>query len=177
MAARMYSHAFIACDPRSGSKGLEINVVLRRGITVQGRVLGAGWAAGPGDLDVQPDHARSGSRIMADLEGFLPYGTVRNGRFQVHGLDPDIEVPVYFLEPKHELGATAHLSGKSAAGGPVTIRLEPCGTAKARLVDPVGKPIAGYRALAPDRDVSSRPAHSPVAPRRTMAVWRPMLQA
>ncbi len=142
---RMYSHGFIACDPRSGSKGLEINVVLRRGITVQGRVLAP---------DGQPTQETwMFSRIMLDPAPVswriwgVPsnYGTVRNGRFQVHGLDPDIEVPVYFLEPKRGLGAVAHLSGRSAAGGPVTIRLEPCGTAKARLVDSIGKPIAGYR--------------------------------
>ena len=30
-----------------------------------------------------------------------------------HGLDPDAEVPVYFLEPKRKLGATVNLSGKS----------------------------------------------------------------
>ena len=67
---------------------------------------------------------------------------MRNGRFAVHGLDPDTEVPVYFLEPKRKLGAGVNLSGKSAAGGPVTVRLEPCGAAKARLVDPDGKPVA-----------------------------------
>ncbi len=142
---RVYSHSFIACDPRSGSNGLKINVVLRRGITVQGRTLAP---------DGQPTQdTRLFSRIL--LEPYpIPWrswsfssriGTVRDGRFQIHGLDPDIAVPVYFLEPKRRLGATAHLSGKSAAGGPVTIRLEPCGTAKARLVESTGKPIAGYR--------------------------------
>ena len=71
------------------------------------------------------------------------HGNVRNGRFQVHGLAPDTEVPVYFLEPKRKLGAVVNLSVKSAAGGPVTVRLEPCGAARARLVDPDGKPVVG----------------------------------
>ena len=73
------------------------------------------------------------------------HGSVKSGRFEIHGLDPDAEVPVYFLDPHHKLGATAEFTGKSAAGGPVTVRLEPCGTAKARLVDAGGKPVAGYR--------------------------------
>ncbi len=71
------------------------------------------------------------------------HGRVRNGRFEVHGLDPDTEVPVYFLDPKRKLGGVVNLSVKSAAGGPVTVRLEPCGAARARLVDPGGKPFAG----------------------------------
>ena len=70
---------------------------------------------------------------------------MKSGRFEVHGLDPGVEVPVYFLDPHHKLGATADFSGKSAASGPVTIRLQSCGTAKARLVDSSGKPLAGYR--------------------------------
>ena len=38
------------------------------------------------------------------------------------------------------------LTGKSAAGGPITVRLEPCGMAKARLVNLSGNPVAAYRA-------------------------------
>ena len=70
---------------------------------------------------------------------------MKSGRFEIHGLDPGVEVPVYFLDPHHKLGATANFSGKSAAGGPITVRLQSCGTAKARLVDSSGKPVAGYR--------------------------------
>ena len=150
---RGYSHAFIACDPKPGSHGLEIHGVLRRGATVHGRVL---------TPDGQPaQETRMFSRVILEpwvnpwRHWFNASGLVmvRNGRFQVHGLDPDTEVPIYFLEPRQRLGATVHLSGKSAAVGPATVRLEPCGTAKARLVNPGGKPIAGYRGQSsPDRD-------------------------
>ncbi len=30
------------------------------------------------------------------------HGSVKSGRFEVHGLDPDAEVPVYFLDPNHQ---------------------------------------------------------------------------
>ena len=91
------------------------------------------------------------SRVMLSPPGGMrqtwrgdQHGNARNGRFELHGLDPDAEVPVYFLEPNRKLGATAYFSGKSASGGPVTVRLQPCGTAQARLVDPDGKPVGGF---------------------------------
>ena len=59
------------------------------------------------------------------------------------GSTPTREVPVHLLQPDRKLGATVRLSGKSAAGGPVTVRLEPCGMAMARLVGPDGKPLGG----------------------------------
>ena len=73
------------------------------------------------------------------------HGNVRNGRFELHGLATDPEIPVFFLEPKRKLGAMVNISGKSGSGGPITVRLASCGTARARLVDSAGKPLAGYR--------------------------------
>ena len=138
-----YAHAIVACDPKPGGAGLEVNAVLRRGLTVKGRVVGP---------DGQPvQDTQMWSRILLKptptiwrLWGGYYHDTARDGRFELNGLDPDAETSVYFFEPRREFGATAHLSGESAAGGPVTVRLEPCGTAKARLVDPGGKPVEKY---------------------------------
>jgi hypothetical protein len=71
---------------------------------------------------------------------------VFDGRFALHGLAADVEVPAYFLEPGRKLGASATFSGRSAAAEPATVRLEPCGTARARLVTPDGKPLDRYPA-------------------------------
>ena len=93
----------------------------------------------------------------------------RRGRVtsRLHCLDPDVETPVYFLDAKRKLGAIVILSSKSIAlmtlasqpdgrvepgakiafsdesmvRGPITVRLAPCSAAKARLVDPDGKPV------------------------------------
>ena len=138
---RVYSNAFILCDPKSGSADLEVNVELRRGVTVRGEVIGS---------DSQPvSDTWMISRGMLGPAGSWQgwqHGNTRNGRFDIHGLDPDSEVPVHFLEPNRKLGVTAHFSGKAASGGPVTVRLEPCGTATARLIDTVGKPVVGFSA-------------------------------
>ncbi len=141
---RWYAHAFIDCDLKSGSDSREVNVVLRRGMTVKARVVGP---------DGQPvREAQVFSRTIT-LPQPIPWrswsgryhGDVRNGRCEFHGLAEGVELPAFFLDPKRQIGARVQVSSK-AAGGPLTVALEPCGTASARLIDPAGKPIAGYRA-------------------------------
>jgi RNA polymerase sigma factor (sigma-70 family) len=140
---RTYAHAFIACDVKPESESQEVNAVLRRGVTLAGRAIG------PDDRPVRD------AQMIARLFPYPPFrswtqwlgtdhGRVLDGRFALHGLDPDTEVPIHFFDPRHQLGATVRVSGKSASGGPLTVRLEPCGTARARLVAPGGKPIPGH---------------------------------
>ena len=148
---RIYAHAFIAYDRKSGGDTRNVAVVLRRGTTVKGQVIGP-------DGQPVPD-AWMISRIILMPSG-VPWrswqgsyhGEVRNGRFELHGLATDAEIPVYFLEPKRRLGARLNISGKSGSGGPITVRLATCGTARARLVDPAGKPIAGLSRPVSHRD-------------------------
>jgi hypothetical protein len=65
----------------------------------------------------------------------------RDGRFELHGLDPEKPSRVSFLDADHQWGTTVELSGKQA-GAEVTVRLQPCGQARARFVGPDGKPVA-----------------------------------
>jgi len=141
---RHYSHAFIPCHPKTAGDRVEVQVGLRRGVSVSGQVIG-------------PDHQPIKSAMMISPLFLEPlslaalmwwprnHGSVKNGRFDLRGLDPDAETAVYFFDPDHELGATVHLSGKSSAQGSVVVELERCGKARARLVNRAGKPIAGYR--------------------------------
>jgi hypothetical protein len=139
---RLYAPAFVACDPRPGTDVVEVNVALRRGASAELRLIGP---------DGQPvrdvwvySRAVLGPLYSSPVRvwnGFF-HDVARHGHFKVHGLDPDAEVPVNFLQPDRKLGATVRISGRSAAGGPITVRLEPCGQAMARLVGPDGKPVA-----------------------------------
>jgi protocatechuate 3,4-dioxygenase beta subunit len=140
---RIYTHAVLACDPKPDGTGQEVSVALRRGATVQGRVVG------PDDRPVRDAWLISRLILRPDTvpwRSWRPdeHGTAREGRFELHGLDHDTEVPVYFLDPKGRMGATARFSGRSMTQGPITVRLEPCGTAKARLVGPDGMPLPGF---------------------------------
>ncbi len=141
---RLYAHSFTACDPKSGGTGVEVNVALRRGATVSGVVVG------PDDQPVEETWIIGRAAIAPGPAAWRfwrgdYHGNAVNGRFELHGLDRDTVVSVYFLQPTRKLGAMSKLSGMSAAGGPVTIRLEPCGTAIARLVDASGRPLPRYR--------------------------------
>jgi RNA polymerase sigma factor (sigma-70 family) len=142
---RLYSHAFIAINAKPAGTDTAVKISLRRGVTVKGRIVAA---------DNQPvDDTWVISRISlgptaATSVRWQPnyHGHARNGRFELHGLNQGGDVPVYFLEPKRKLGATVLLPGNSAIGEPITVRLQPCGNAKARLVDPGRQPVASFRA-------------------------------
>ncbi len=60
---------------------------------------------------------------LVGFNGDPPQIEVKDGRFEIPGCDPDKPSTFYFLDLKDQLGATVELSGKSAAAGPVTVRL------------------------------------------------------
>jgi hypothetical protein len=72
-----------------------------------------------------------------------PYNFIHahSGRFELTGFDPEKSTPVYFLDTDHGWGTRVEPSGKQA-GEELTIRLQPCGQARARFVGPDGKPVA-----------------------------------
>jgi hypothetical protein len=143
---RLLSNSFVACEPNPDGASLEVEVSLRRGVTVSGDLVGP-------DGKAVRDTWIIGGVVLPPIAGAFRnwrgnyHCNAQTGRFELHGLDPepDADVPVYFFQPARKLGATAQLSGKSVAGGLLTVKLEPCGTAIARLVDANSLPIARYR--------------------------------
>src|SRR5262249_13345726 len=71
---------------------------------------------------------------------------LREGHFEICGVDPSVSLPVCFLDPVNQWGTAVQISGH--AEGPLTIRLEQCGKATARLADNNKKPLANIRAGA-----------------------------
>ena len=141
---RFYAHGYTFLDLKAAKAEQAANLTVERGLTVRGRVVG------PDDRPVED--ALIISRLILKstpaggwkLRSLRPArGHVREGRFELHGLAPDSEVPVYFLDSQHQLGATIRLSGKLAKDGPLTVRLARCGAVQARLVSSAGKPLSG----------------------------------
>ena len=77
---------------------------------------------------------------------------------------------MHFFEPRQRLGATADLSGKSESDGRVAVRLERCGTARARLVAADGKSIASFGPAWLIRMVVTPGPHSAVPGQKATAL-------
>jgi hypothetical protein len=121
---------------------------LRRGVTVAGRVIGPDGATIAAVFAMGRTYAPyDGNRLdFMPFNGCGPRLGIHDGRFEIPGCDPDNPYTFHFLDVKNQLGATVEISGKSAATGPVTVQLQKCGSARVRLKDSGGKPLANHPA-------------------------------
>ncbi len=103
------------------------------------------WPAGPSRFAIPTCSVTGFTGFHLHWRGDLTIHA-RDGSFELHGLDPGKTSRVSILDADHEWGTTVELSGKQATED-MTIRLQPCGQAKARFVGPDGKPIAKQRPL------------------------------
>ncbi len=133
---RLYAHDIIAYECKAGDSFLTISSTLNPGKTLRGRV------SGPSGEEVRDAVMLSRQQLDPINLVWLThnYTQAHHGRFELHGFDPDKKSPVYFLDAEHRWGAAVEISGKQASEE-LTVRLEPCGQAKARFVGPDGKPI------------------------------------
>jgi beta-lactamase regulating signal transducer with metallopeptidase domain len=163
---RLYVHASVPLDLDPGAEAQAVAAPLQRGVTVNGRLVGPSGEALDEALLVTHLYVSSlNPRYTA-----RPVD-VREGRFELPGCHPEKTTPVYFLDPKNELGAVVEISGQTAGDEPMEVRLAPCGTATVRFVDPDGKPVADYRpGLKLVMTPGGRPFPSPPEP-ESEALW------
>ena len=133
---RNYAHAIERIDPADGADTVEATISIRPGETVTGRIVD--------QQGVSIDEALIVSRLEIDPKSpfFRGYrAPTLGGRFELAGLDPEQEYPVYFLDPKRKLGAAQVVR---AGNTDLNIALAPCGQASARFLDPEGQPQARF---------------------------------
>jgi len=135
---RRYAHKIVPYDVRSGERPEAVAAKLRLGQTVKGRLVGPeGQTVEKAEIIATLHFNHFRVHWRGDIT--IP---ARDGRFELHGLDPAKTTRVSFLDADHEWGLTVELCGKQAEGD-LTIRLQSCGQAKARFVGPDGKSVAG----------------------------------
>jgi hypothetical protein len=134
---RIHTHNFVAYDVQAGETPHVIDVTLKPGKTLRGRIVGPAGEAVQ-DAVILSRQQIDPNQLTWQENHFIH---ARDGRFELAGFDPDRAKPVYWLDADHSWGATVELAGKHA-GEELTVRLLPCGQAKARFVGPDGKPAA-----------------------------------
>jgi hypothetical protein len=171
-----YPDAHVAVDFRPGAASHAVNVTLQRAPVLRGRVVGPdgmplqkvrmlGWPTPPPATPIPDDLAMR--RMWLDLTGRAAapdihhwvsdlYGGPRSqpgpfeladGTFAIPVLDRAATYRLHFLDATSRYGAVAELKGTQARQPEVTVRLAPCGDARAQFVDGSGKPLTDYRPL------------------------------
>jgi hypothetical protein len=161
---RIYYHAMVPLGLNPGDKEKELPVVLRRGVTLKGRLVGP-------DGKPAKDAVLLVGEYRPPYEKFLHPIRVREGHFELPGCDPDQTYRLVFVEhpwvhalfgaeapntygqlwlrellgPQNKSGTTVEVSARKAAVEPVEVRLAACGSAKVRFVDADGKPLAKHK--------------------------------
>jgi RNA polymerase sigma factor (sigma-70 family) len=123
-------HALVLLEPGEKDEALVKDVALERAKERKGRVVGP---------DDQP------------LTGVTVCGLVRHGietlkgaEFTVRGINPRANRPLVFYHKGKNLGRfVKELRGDTSE--PLTVKLQPCGSASGRVVDQDGQPVAGLR--------------------------------
>jgi RNA polymerase sigma factor (sigma-70 family) len=139
---RFRAHAVIPYEVKAGDPPRDVTASLRPGATIRGRL------EGPDGRPVTEAFIITTLNIDANnpLWHSFSQTPVRDGRFELRGLDPRGVTRIHVLDAGHEWGATVELSGKRA-GEDLAIRLQPCGRARGRFVGPGGRPVAEPRAM------------------------------
>ncbi len=112
---REYPDGFVLLDLKAEQKELPVTVKVRRGVTLQGRVLGPeGQAVAYGAVMKEcylGDSWHYGSATSFPIQG---------GQFALPGMDPEKPETIYFADPEDQWGAMLELDPKVAQ--PVTVQ-------------------------------------------------------
>ncbi len=136
---RHYADGLAELNLKPEAAAHEVKITIRRGVTLHGRLVGP---------DGKPVNAASVfcRSYVANGHTHNPVSVlaVKDGRFRLPGWDPERPEPLYFASPEHGLGAVVKVDPREA-GKELTVKLQKCGTARARFVDGEGRPVTDMR--------------------------------
>jgi RNA polymerase sigma factor (sigma-70 family) len=143
---RLYPDAHQELDLKDGEATYALDLGLRRGVTITGRVITPGGKPVAEAFLFGRSYTpfREFSFPLVGFNGDPPRIAVKDGQFEIPGCDPDNPCGFYFLDLADRLGATVVLSGQSNASGPVTVRLEPAASVHFLLKDANGRPLVNH---------------------------------
>jgi RNA polymerase sigma factor (sigma-70 family) len=110
-------------------------IILRRGVTVHGKVIGADGKPADSGLVFCP-----GCLTRTYIMPGTPF-PFRDGRFELPGCEPTEERTVWFFDAARHQGCVAQVSCREDSER--VVRLAPCGSVTARLVPAAGAKVSG----------------------------------
>jgi RNA polymerase sigma factor (sigma-70 family) len=130
-----HTHAELPLNLTLAEHPAEVRLRLVRGETVAGRVVA------PDGAPVQTAVLLCGEKVSPLQNGAVQPLPVREGRYELPGCVAGQEYPVLFLDAVKGWGAAVDLGAGGDAGPEV--KLARCGSARLRLLDAKGRPLAG----------------------------------
>ena len=124
-------NTLVEIDPKTGEESVTVDIGLDRGRTLKGKLVG-------------PDGEPVAGAVMMGAEDFYQRWSEQplpTAEFEVHALGPQRKRGLLFYHEAKQLAGAYVI--KPDETGPLTVRLEPCGTLSGRLVDRGGLPLAG----------------------------------
>ena len=125
------SNAVVLLEPAEKEKSLVREVALEKPLERKGQIV---------DPDGRPI---SGVRLISSRPQFWAE-TLKGAEFTVRGINPRSPRTLVFYHKEKNLGYYVKDLRREPAG-PLTIQLQPCGSASGRILDADGKPAAGLR--------------------------------
>jgi hypothetical protein len=129
-----YAHAQEELKLTTAENPAEVRLRLMRGQAVAGRVVG------PDGETVQTAVLLCGEKVSPLRNASVQPLPVRGGRYELPGCVADRVYPVLFLDAVNGWGAAVDLEAGRDAGPEV--KLARCGSARVRLLDAQGRPLA-----------------------------------
>ncbi|HEY7428842.1 MAG TPA: sigma-70 family RNA polymerase sigma factor, partial [Gemmataceae bacterium] len=136
-----YAHGIRELDLSADRRTVEVDVPLRKGVSITGKVVGPDGRPVTAALLVSAQHVHP---LNPSTARALP---ASGGNFVLPGCEAGRTYRVLFLDAERRLGAVADLTTDPREEPPV-VRLQPCGQATVRFVDADGRPLAN-RLLTP----------------------------